>query len=57
MELAASAFQGDLNLDMERAKLLDTALPNSLVGTPLPIESQAMRWAFTKMFRAQARKP
>lgn len=56
-ELAASAFQGDLNLDMERAKLLDTTLPNSLVGTPLPIESQAMRWTFTKMFRAQARKP
>lgn len=55
-ELVASAFQGDINLDMVNANLLDSALPNSLVGNPLPVESQAMRNAFSRMFRANEKR-
>lgn len=55
-ELVASAFQGDINLDMVEVKLLDSALPNSLVGNPLPVESQAMRNAFSRMFWANEKR-
>jgi len=52
-ELMAAAFQGDMNIEMFNATLIDSPLPSDLVVNPLPVESKAMRWAFTRMFRAQ----
>lgn len=49
-ELSAAAFQGDINLLMHNDGLLKDALPDNLVSAPLPIESIAMRGAFSNMF-------